>query len=92
MRQVRPTPDLALHQTGNISRGLRATLLAWLADNSGNMAKTLAFLDRRLANVASIPRATAPLRGVKAVGEEFARAMLKTIADGTHANLCRQIM
>ena len=56
-----------------------ATLLAWLADNSGNMAKTLAFLDRRLANVASIPRATAPFRGVKATGEQFARAMLKTI-------------
>jgi len=56
-----------------------ATLLAWLADNSGDMAKTVAFLDRRLANVASIPKATAPLRGVKAAGEQFARAMLKTI-------------
>jgi len=43
------------------------------------MAKTVAFLDRRLANVASIPKATAPLRGVKAAGEQFARAMLKTI-------------
>ena len=56
-----------------------ATLLAWLADNSGDMGKTVAFLDRRLANVASIPKATAPLRGVKAAGEQFARAMLKTI-------------
>jgi ubiquinone biosynthesis protein COQ9 len=56
-----------------------ATLLAWLADNSGDMAKTVAFLDRRLANVASIPKATAPLRGVKVAGEQFARAMLKTI-------------
>ena len=56
-----------------------ATLLAWLADNGGDMAKTAAFLDRRLANVASIPKATAPLRGVKAAGEQFARAMLKTI-------------
>ena len=56
-----------------------ATLLAWLADNSGDMTKTLAFLDRRLADVASIPRATAPLRGVKVAGEQFARAMLKTI-------------
>ena len=56
-----------------------ATLLAWLADNSGDMAKTLAFLDRRLANVASIPKATEPLRGVRAVGEQLARAMLKTI-------------
>ena len=56
-----------------------ATLLAWLADNSSDMTKTVAFLDRRLANVASIPKATAPLRGVKAAGEQFARAMLKTV-------------
>ena len=56
-----------------------ATLLAWLADSSGDMAKTVAFLDRRLANVASIPKATAPLRGVRAAGEKLARAMLKTI-------------
>ena len=56
-----------------------ATLLAWLADNSGDMAKTVAFLDRRLANVASIPRAVAPLRDVKVAGEQFARGMLKTI-------------
>ena len=56
-----------------------ATLLAWLADNSSDMNKTVAFLDRRLANVASIPKATAPLRGVKAAGEQFARAMLKTV-------------
>ena len=56
-----------------------ATLLAWLADNSGNMAKTVAFLDRRLANVALIPKATAPLRGFRAAGEQFARTMLKRI-------------
>ena len=56
-----------------------ATLLAWLADNNGDMSKTVAFLDRRLANVASIPKATAPLRGVKAAGEQLVRDMLKTI-------------
>ena len=56
-----------------------ATLLAWLADNSGDMAKTVAFLDRRLANVASIPKATAPLRGVKVAGKQLASAILKTI-------------
>ena len=56
-----------------------ATLLAWLADNSGDMGKTVAFLDRRLANLAAMPRATAPLRGVKAAGEQIARAMLKTV-------------
>ena len=56
-----------------------STLLAWLADNSGDLAKTVAFLDRRLANVASIPKAMAPFRGVKAAGEQLARTMLKTI-------------
>ena len=56
-----------------------ATFLAWLADNSGDMGKTVAFLDRRLANLAAMPRATAPLRGVKVAGEQFARAMLKTV-------------
>ena len=56
-----------------------ATLLAWLADNSGDMSKTAAFLDRRLADVASIPKATAPLHGAKNAGEKFIRAMLKSI-------------
>lgn len=56
-----------------------STMLAWLADNSGAMDKTVAFLDRRLANVASIPKATAPLRGMQAVGERFASAMLKNL-------------
>ena len=56
-----------------------ATLLAWLSDNSGDMSKTSAFLDRRLANVASIPKATAPLRGVKVAGEQIARTILKSI-------------
>ena len=56
-----------------------ATLLAWLADNSGDMAKTSAFLDRRLADVALIPKATAPLRGVIAAGEQLASVILKTI-------------
>ena len=54
------------------------TLLAWLADNDGDMAKTMAFLDRRLANVASIPKAVAPLRDVRLAGERITRAMLKT--------------
>jgi hypothetical protein len=39
----------------------------------------VAFLDRRLANVASIPKATAPLRGMQAAGERLASAMLKNL-------------
>jgi len=56
-----------------------ATVLAWLADNSGSMDKTVDFLDRRLANVASIPKTTAPLRGMAAAGERFASAVLKNL-------------
>ena len=75
----RALTTLALPMHSRISAVYSATLLAWLADNSGDMAKTAAFLDRRLTNVASIPKATAPLRGVKVAGEQFALAMLKTI-------------
>ena len=55
------------------------TVLAWLADNSADMYKTEAFLDRRLANVAAIPKTTAPLRDIVAVGERFASTMLRSI-------------
>ena len=56
-----------------------STVLAWLADNTGNMDKTISFLDRRLANVASIPRATAPFRGLMKVGEKFAGSLFKNL-------------
>ncbi len=62
-----------------------STVLAWLADNSGSMDKTINFLDRRLANVAAIPKSMAPLRGIKSVGERFVRATLKNIGR-RHAN------
>lgn len=39
-----------------------ATLLAFLGDDSADMAKTEAFLDRRLADVAKIPKVTAPIK------------------------------
>ena len=39
-----------------------ATLLAFLDDDTPNMQKTRAFLDRRLQDVARIPKATKPLR------------------------------
>lgn len=41
-----------------------ATLLAFLSDNSTDMAKTEAFLDRRLADIAYIPRLTKPAKGM----------------------------
>lgn len=41
-----------------------STLLAFLDDETSNMEKTRAFLDRRLQDVAKIPKATKPLRTV----------------------------
>lgn len=41
-----------------------ATLLAFLSDNSTDMAKTEAFLDRRLADIAYIPKLTKPVKGM----------------------------
>lgn len=40
-----------------------ATLLAFLGDESADMSKTKAFLDRRLSDVAKIPKITAPVQG-----------------------------
>ena len=56
-----------------------STLLAWLADNSTDMHKTVVFLDRRLANVAAIPKTTAPLRGIVSAGEKVASTILRSI-------------
>ena len=39
-----------------------ATLLAFLSDNSADMAKTEAFLDRRLADVARLPKMARPAK------------------------------
>ena len=39
-----------------------ATLLAFLSDDSGDMAKTEAFLDRRLRDVSQIPKVTKPAK------------------------------
>lgn len=40
-----------------------ATLLAFLGDDTPDMSKTKDFLDRRLSDVAKIPKFTAPLQG-----------------------------
>ena len=41
-----------------------ATMLAFLDDDTPDMQKTRAFLDRRLQDVAKIPKVTKPLREV----------------------------
>lgn len=55
-----------------------ATLLAFLADDSGDMAKTEAFLDRRLSEIARIPKFTSP---VKQAASQAA-SLIGTIASG----------
>ena len=47
---------------GTLAAVYSATMLAWLADNSSNLDKTVGFLDRRLADVARIPRLMKPAR------------------------------
>ena len=49
-----------------------ATLLAFLSDNSAEMAKTEAFLDRRLADVARLPKIARPARGMADMAMRFA--------------------
>ncbi len=50
-----------------------ATLLAFLADNSADIAKTEAFLDRRLADVTRLPKMARPARGMADMAMRFAR-------------------
>jgi len=52
-----------------------ATLLSWLADNSAHLDATVAFLDRRLGDVARIPKMTKPLRGFVSAGGRLVRGL-----------------
>ena len=52
-----------------------ATLLAWINDTSGDPAKIEAFLDRRLRDVARIPKVTAPARAVAGAFRRVAEGM-----------------
>ena len=49
-----------------------ATLLAFLSDNSPDMAKTEAFLDRRLADIAKLPKMARPAKGIADMAMRFA--------------------
>ena len=49
-----------------------ATLLAFLSDNSADMAKTEAFLDRRLADIARLPKVARPAKGMADMAMRFA--------------------
>ena len=54
-----------------------ATLLAFLSDNTADMAKTEAFLDRRLADVARLPKMARPAKGMAAMAMRFARPFMR---------------
>lgn len=62
---------------GTLAAVYSATMMAWLADNSGSLDKTIGFLDRRLADVARIPKLTKPMRTIISAGERFAGALIK---------------
>jgi len=56
-----------------------ATLLAWIADTTGDPAVIEGFLDRRLGEVAQIPKATAPIRSVVNTGQRLAEGMFQIV-------------
>lgn len=60
-----------------------ATMLAWIADNTGDMAATEAFLDRRLRDVSRIPKASAPLKAAMNAGQQLAGRFATIIGQQT---------
>ena len=62
-----------------------ATLLAFLSDNSADLAKTEAFLDRRLADVAKLPKMARPARVVADMAMRFAGRFADPIMRGRGA-------
>ena len=62
-----------------------ATLLAFLSDNSADLVKTEAFLDRRLADVAKLPKMARPARAVADMAIRFAGRFAGPIMRGRRA-------
>ena len=62
-----------------------ATLLAFLSDNSVDLAKTEAFLDRRLADVAKLPKMARPARALGDIAMRFAGRFADPIMRGRRA-------
>jgi len=56
-----------------------ATLLAWIADASGDRTVIEGFLDRRLQDVARLPKASAPLRSALSTGQRLAEGMFQIV-------------
>ena len=62
-----------------------ATLLAFLSDNSADMANTEAFLDRRLADISRIPKLTKPAKGMADMAGRMAMRFASTVMTGRRA-------
>ena len=62
-----------------------ATLLAFLADNSADMSKTEAFIDRRLADIARIPKLAKPAKGMADMAGRMAMRFASTVMSGLRA-------
>ena len=62
-----------------------ATLLAFLSDNSADLAKTEAFLDRRLADVAKLPKMARPAKVLADMAMRFAGRFAGPIMRGRRA-------
>ena len=62
-----------------------ATLLAFLSDNSADMAKTEAFLDRRLADVARMPKLAKPAKGMADIVGNMAMRFASSVMSGRRA-------
>ena len=65
---------------GTLGAVYSATMLAWLSDNSSNIDKTVGFLDRRLADVAKIPRLTKPVRQFMSASQRLAGSIMRGFA------------
>ena len=62
-----------------------ATLLAFLSDNSADMAKTEAFLDRRLADIARIPKLAKPAKSMADMAGRMAMRFASSVMSGRRA-------
>ena len=81
MPLVKEIPIFSFYtKRGTLAAVYSATMLAWLADNSLDLDKTVGFLDRRLADVARIPRLTKPVRTFMSAGQRFAGTIMHGFA------------
>ena len=62
-----------------------ATLLAFLSDNSADMAKTEAFLDRRLADITRIPKLVKPAKSMADIAGRIAMRFASSVMSGRRA-------